>query len=196
MYYPSECLFMLSLFGLLIDTLDCYRSLIWFKLLTKMKESLKRAPQVCGDKRAPSTCLEKSFRKKLKLPFFAVKWFLIAAQRRFAISLASDTGTEPEFLECRSFNLELQFKSKTFVTNQKSATSFSSLIASQSIDPLKVAKFYHLIHSSLETKYGKCNPLRLLLRNNFVTLSILAEVSFAIVTPCHFFQRKLQTLDF
>ena len=196
MYYPSECLLMLSLFGLLIDTLDWDRSLICLKRLIKMKESLKRAPQVCEDKRAPNTCLEKSFRKKLKLRFFAVKCFLIPAQQRFAISLASDAGTESEFLECRSFKLELEFKSETFITNQKSATSFSSLIARQSYDRLKVAKFCHLIHSSLETKYGKSNPLTLLLLNNFVTLSVLVEVSFAIATPCHFFQRNLQTLYF
>ena len=33
--------------------------------------------------------------------------FLIAAQQRFAISLASDAETEPELLECMSFKLEL-----------------------------------------------------------------------------------------
>ena len=42
--------------------------------------------------------------------------FLIAAQKGFAISLE---GTQPEFLECRSCNLELPFKSKTFNTDSE-----------------------------------------------------------------------------
>ena len=43
--------------------------------------------------------------------------FLFAAQERFAISLGEDTGAQPEFLECRSCNLKLQFKSKIIIIN-------------------------------------------------------------------------------
>lgn len=54
--------------------------------------------------------------RKIQTLFFIAKWcmFLIAAQQRFGISLASGTGTQPDFLEYRSGNLELNFKSKIY----------------------------------------------------------------------------------
>ena len=36
---------------------------------------------------------KKAFIKKFKLSFFAVKWFLIAAQQRFAVTGDTDTTT-------------------------------------------------------------------------------------------------------